>query len=300
MSARTLLRRAALTRTCIVEPPPPTYTGPDGIWNPNTGSWVLWIAQNGYVAFTAPSPAGPYTLARRSVNVTIQNATEACGDYHLFVDPRDNTPYVIAGCHFYMFIERLMPNLLDSAGDRSPTGHYQFPEYFVEAPTLFLRGNVYYAVFTLCCCFCMQGSGAIVYTAPHPLGPWTAQGADIACVPDGNSTAGAGASAGAGAGAGATDAHLAAALGLGGIPTPSQGCEHRDPNTTSAVLSQQSFIAEVETPAGPAFLWAGDRWQQSFDGTKGHDPQFWAPLAFDAQGAILPLRWIDNFTINVI
>ena len=37
---------------------------------------------------------------------------------------------------------------------------------------------------TDCCCFCLQGSGLYVYTAPAPLGPWTAQAepvADVAC-----------------------------------------------------------------------------------------------------------------------
>lgn len=41
------------------------------------------------------------------------------------------------------------------------------------------------------------------------------------------------------------------------------------------------------------------RWQQSPDGLKGHDPQFWAPLSFDASGNVLPLHWVDNFTMVV-
>ena len=39
----------------------------------------------------------------------------------------------------------------------------------------FKRKGVYYAVFGHCCCFCMQGSGLFVYTASHPLGPWSRQ-----------------------------------------------------------------------------------------------------------------------------
>ena len=120
--------------------------------------------------------------AGESVNVSMQNATENCGDFHLFVDPADNTPYVIAGCGFHMWIERLMPNMLDSAGDTSPTGRHLFDEYFIEAPALFFRGGAYYAIFASCCCYCFQGSGAIVHTAPHPLGPWTTLG-DVACIP---------------------------------------------------------------------------------------------------------------------
>ncbi len=274
-----------------------TIFRPDGIWNPHTNQWVLWYNAPdymGYSAYTAPSPSGPYTLARTSVNVTIQNKTENCGDFHLFIDPVDKTPYVIAGCGFHMWIERLLPNMLDSAGDVSPTGRFLFDEYFIEAPALFYRplngAPLYYAVFGHCCCYCFQGSGAIVHTAPHPLGPWTALG-DVACVPD----AGAASSA-----ASDKDAFLAA-LGVGAEPTPGQGCQYVDPKTTSALRAQQSFIAQVDTPTGTAFLWAGDRWQQSWDGTKGHDPQTWVPLVFDdVSGAIAPLRWLDNFTIDIV
>jgi hypothetical protein len=81
-----------------------------------------------------------------------------------------------------MYIERLLPNMLDSAGDLTPTGRYEFSEYFIEAPALFVREGIYYAIFGHCCCYCYQGSGAIVHTAPHPLGPWTSLG-DVACVP---------------------------------------------------------------------------------------------------------------------
>lgn len=265
-----------------------TIFRPDGIWNPMTQTWVMWYnAPNyvGYSAYTAPSPAGPYTRQRIGVNVTIQNSTENCGDFHLFIDPADSTPYVIAGCGFHMWIERLLPNMLDSAGDTTPTGRYLFPEYFIEAPSLFERNGVYYVIFGHCCCYCWQGSGAIVHTAPHPLGPWTSLG-DVACVP---TTA-------------ADVPHSVAGFlaAVGHDPTPGQGCQYVDKTTTSALHAQQSFIAEVDTPAGKAYLWAGDRWEQSWDGTKGHDPQTWVPLVFNADNSVQPLRWLDNFTVDII
>jgi hypothetical protein len=76
-----------------------TIFRPDGIWNPNTNTWVLYYNAPdyaGYSAYTAPSPAGPYTRQRISVNVTIVNSTQHCGDFHLFIDPVDSTPYIIA------------------------------------------------------------------------------------------------------------------------------------------------------------------------------------------------------------
>ena len=37
---------------------------------------------------------------------------------------------------------------------------------------LFERGGWYYLLFGTVCCFCEEGSGAEVWAAPHPLGPW--------------------------------------------------------------------------------------------------------------------------------
>jgi hypothetical protein len=87
--------------------------------------WFNWLdAQGhyeGYAAYTAPTPAGPYTRVRNQVNTSnacvagrrhqntrarlfshplIQGHSRAplpfcsanCGDFHLFVDPADNTP----------------------------------------------------------------------------------------------------------------------------------------------------------------------------------------------------------------
>ena len=101
-------------------------------------------------AYTAASIEGPFTRMRETVNLTIANATSSCGDFHLFVDPADGTPYVIAGCDFHMWIERLAPSMLDSAHDTTPTGRYLFDEYFIEAPALIVRNGVYYAIFDHC------------------------------------------------------------------------------------------------------------------------------------------------------
>jgi hypothetical protein len=64
--------------------------------------------------------------------------------------------------------------------------------------------------------------------------------------------------------------------------------------------AQQNYVAEVDTPTGTVFLWSGDRWEQSPDGLKSHDPQFWTPLTFNADGSIVPPVWLDNFTLNVV
>ena len=45
-----------------------------------------------------------------------------------------------------------------------------------EAQAMVRRNGVYFAVFGHYCCFCAQGSGAVVHTATSPLGPYTLTG----------------------------------------------------------------------------------------------------------------------------
>ncbi|HNT34216.1 MAG TPA: hypothetical protein PKH07_04385, partial [bacterium] len=68
-------------------------------------------------------------------------------------------------------IERLSDDFLSSAGENSgvlATG--------CEAASLFKREDRYYALFDSCCCFCPQGSGARVYSATSPMGPYALHG----------------------------------------------------------------------------------------------------------------------------
>ena len=64
--------------------------------------------------------------------------------------------------------------------------------------------------------------------------------------------------------------------------------------------AQQNFVVEVPLVGGGSqFVWTGDAWQTAPDGRLGHDPQVWIPLDFDANGVILPLARVDNFTLDV-
>jgi hypothetical protein len=38
---------------------------------------------------------------------------------------------------------------------------------------------------------------------------------------------------------------------------------------------------------------------QAPDGIKGHEPQYWYPLVFNADGSIQDLQWVGAFTMNV-
>ena len=168
---------------------------PDAIFNPNTQMWVLTYNQasggNTYVSSVSPSPFGPFT---DFVTTNITDSVYSGGDFHLFNDPDDvSQGFVIwtgmsslPGNDHKIRISKLNPDwrsVTNDApymfGDTAPT------TTFNEAPSIFKRGAVWYALFGHCCCYCEQGSGLFVHTASDPMGPWTPAAAsspyDIAC-----------------------------------------------------------------------------------------------------------------------
>ena len=190
---------------CAQQPNCSTLYRPHMVYNPTTSLYVLlwnYVAPFGYAGYgvaTSASPAGPFTVRNHEMNITrlcpgpaasapCGTAQGGAGDFDVYVDT-DGTAYIIYGANYYMSIEQLTPDYVYSTGRNATInggqfGDTVFAEYFIEAPVLFKRGAIYYALFGSCCCFCEQGSGIMVHTAPHPLGPWTTQpGGDIACVP---------------------------------------------------------------------------------------------------------------------
>ena len=157
---------------------------------------------------------------------------------------------------------------------------------FVEAPAIFKRNGVYYALFGNCCCFCGQGSGIGVHTARHPLGPWTWH-ENIGCNPGFNSSS-------------------------------THGCGMGNGYGNSLTKAQQNFVIPVETVSGVTeYIWTGDRWQSGGcpdphnrttckpdDGIKYMDLQYWSPLTWikdPKSGLDLPMQlsWLDSFVIDM-
>lgn len=187
-----------------------------------------------------------------------------------------------------MSIELLSDDFLSSVATEHPvpgTGPTNvssgyFGHEFVEAPAIFKRNGTYYALFGKCCCFCGHGSGVGVYTAQHPLGPWTYR-SNIGCTKD---------------------------------LKPGCGCGMNDPDHslqcdadygTSLTKAQQNFVLPLKTSNGTAYIWSGDRWQSSTDGIKAHDLQYWTPLDFEwdeESGLSLPqhFSWINEFTVDIV
>jgi len=164
---------------------------------------------------------------------------------------------------------------------------------FVEAPAIFKRKGVYYALFGNCCCFCGQGSGIGVHTASHPLGPWKYHD-NIGCKKGFK-----------------TSDKCGCGMNHG-------SCKNIYGN--SLTMAQQNFVMPVKTTTGTEYIWTGDRWQSggcpdpSKKGTpackpnagiKYMDLQYWSPLLFvvdPASGLELPqqLQWLDSFVMDAI
>eukprot|EP00039_Didymoeca_costata_P030244 m.28605 g.28605 ORF g.28605 m.28605 type:complete len:471 (-) comp8015_c0_seq2:119-1531(-) len=297
---------------------------PHMVKNPNTGLYVLFVnyvtsgtGYAGYAVFTSEAPQGPFTLRNTRMNITRlcpgPVATKPCGqaqggagDFDVVVD-KNGAGYIIYSAQFYMGIEKLTDDFLYSTGANASVmgglfGETMFPEYFTEAPVLFERQGTYYALFGHCCCFCYQGSGVMVYTASSPAGPWKPQCSDVqpqnmtnCLAPNGNLAC-------------VPDESDAISL-LRGAPTPGQGCSFGPNNKVgppykkehSVTRSQQNFVITVVPSSGgdTQYIWTGDRWQQSPDGLKGHEGQFWTVLEFDEEGRIKPIQWEDTITFEV-
>ncbi len=159
-------------------PPPGVYYRPYVIYNAKTGKYVLWynwyptLWDGQYGVATSDRPEGPFAIQNNNVAV----ARAKPGDLGLFVDD-DAAAYLvytsIADDHG-ISVERLSDDYLSSTKENSgilDTG--------CEAAVMIKRQNTYYVLFDVCCCFCPQGSGARVFTASKPLGPYSTKNTNI-------------------------------------------------------------------------------------------------------------------------
>eukprot|EP01047_Picozoa_sp_COSAG01_P035444 COSAG01_NODE_2720_length_7187_cov_3.163516_4_plen_860_part_00 len=68
---------------------------------------------------------------------------------------------------------------------------------------------------------------------------------------------------------------------------------------------QQNFVFQVGKPFQEdtdEWIWIGDQWHHSPDGTFGHSGQFWSPLQWDdstSPPVPKPFEWLDNFSVTL-
>jgi hypothetical protein len=187
---------------------PSSYYRSHAAYSKATNKYVLWLnAEPGqdsdcaacadpesgnpthcYLAGTADSPAGPF--AYHGVVPVRYTFEGGVGDFELFVDDDANgTGYVMykrtgsaPGANGHrMTLQQLTPDLLGVVESASVGMQTFAAAPFVEAPAMFKRRGVYYALFGKCCAFCAHGSGIGVWSSSGtPLGPWQPHG-NIGC-----------------------------------------------------------------------------------------------------------------------
>lgn len=256
--------------------PKGVYYRPYVVFDPNTKKYVLWynwyqILWHGQAGVAvSDTPVGPFKI----VNEKAHLAGRSPGDGSLFVDD-DGTGYYIytdIANNYAVRVEQLRPDFCDVSGDAS-----DFIGYDVEAPVLFRRKNLYYALFGPLCAGCPDGSDVFVETAPSPLGPYQ-------FVEDINHDAG-------------TNTVQASTDDSDFMQTHGKTHSLRDQNPF--IHAQETWVARLPGPAGPLYIWMADGWKTAPDGTRGHDFQYWsAPLKFNPDGTIQPLKYTPEWTIT--
>jgi len=252
------------------------YYRPHAIHNRGTGKYVMWYNwypgrccyDGRYGVAIADNPEGPFVI--KSLKADVKHPISP-GDHNLFVDD-DGIAYLVYTVdtdvanigHHRLCIERLTYDYLSTTRETS-----DFLAINVEAPAMFKGDGVYYVLFDNTCCFCRSGTGAQVYTAQNPLGPYVYKGNINRIGPESR-----------------------------GLSSPRTGASGGRPDCI--VPAQQTHVAAIRARGGIKHIWMGDLWGSSSDGIKGHDLQYWSsPLEFYEDGMIKQLRWENNWSIDL-
>ena len=255
--------------------------------------WVNYAVEYGkpgtYLTATSASPEGPFQIAHTDIKMDSFGGNH--GDFHYFVDDdADSTAYMVYTIYggpggpnhkggTTMTVQRLSAdftapwtnhtasgagNSTNSSGSSTPfvTDTSLGAPNFAESPSIFKWAGYYFVTSTHVCCFCRTGGGVSVFTAAHPLGPWSSRAYDIGCK-----------------GHNASDSSGKQTFNPESCPSSVGFMTNNSAFPTLGWSgAQQNGVHRVNTTSGPQLIWTGDRWYSALDGLKGHDFQFWAPL----------------------
>jgi len=150
--------------------------------NNGKGEWVLWynlMPPYNYAVAVSPSPFGPFLTVSNTTAASTEFGFKAnntdCGDFSLFADT-DGTAYILYSSGAHVQAERLTPDYRRSTWIDDGASSGVFP-HGNEAPAMFKRNNLYYALISDSCCYCGQGGTVRAFQAFTPLGPYNYTGA---------------------------------------------------------------------------------------------------------------------------
>jgi Glycosyl hydrolases family 43 len=148
------------------------YYRPHVVYNARTKKYVLWynwypkLWDGQFGVATSDKPTGPFTIVNDNVKVK-QNAL-GVGDLGVFVND-DSKAYL---SYNTITNHKVSVELLNEDYTASTLQGSEFIAEHCEAGSMFKHNGLYYLLTDYTCCFCTQGSGAQVFTASNPLGPY--------------------------------------------------------------------------------------------------------------------------------
>jgi len=245
-----------------------------------TGAWLLWWNfgppgsgedQWALAVARSASPLGPFELV--AAPVALPHAF--IGDFTVFVDAG-----AVAWVYYTTWAERgrLFLARLDAAYEALASPLELHGPLFnnlslVESPIIWRRPatGLYYLATGRGCCYCAEGSGMYVFTAPAVTGPYTARG-NVGC----NYSEPA--------------AH---------VSVLSQGCLADDGVIyTSLLQAELAYSFAVGEGAAETRVLVFDRWQHAPDKLKSHDPEYWLPVEYAPDGGLRELRRVDAWELD--
>lgn len=144
----------------------------------------------------------------------------------------------------------------------------------------------------------------LVFTAPTALGPWVVQANANLC-DDGSEPVGDFPSYVDDSGD--QSAYNPCSVAPPGIPPPppqTPGPPYDSPAFYGYQIhvnytTPAQFFWMIEVPGTDTFIAYGEQFHSAADGQKWHDLQAMIPVRFDADGKILPLEFVGNFTLTI-
>jgi len=272
------LQKWTFDGSLLQKQPDGVYTRPFVVFNLRTRKFVLWYnwfpkLWNGQAGVAvSDTPIGPFVV----VNPKAHLLGSRPGDGSLFVDDDGSGYYIYTDMadNYAVRVERLTPDFLDASGKAS-----NIMARGAEAPVLFRRKNLYYALCGPLCPDSPRGSEVQVFASLSPLGPFSTR-------PSANINRG------------SLDANSALITNRPGA-VPGTWFTIRPEASVPAIPAQQTWVAKIPAGGEPDYIWVGDQWGSAPDGVKAHDLQYWsAPLSFTADGRILPMKFVADWQIT--
>lgn len=161
-----------------VRPPPADVVlfSPKAIHDDARGVYVLWynfVPSYSYAVATSSTRAGPFTTTSTMTGNSTQYGApnnSGVGDMALFKDD-DGAGYLMYSANAHVQVEPLSGDYTHSLFQATGRTSGPFP-HGNEAPAMFKRDGVYYALVSDSCCYCGEGGQVHAYSAPSPLGPY--------------------------------------------------------------------------------------------------------------------------------